>query len=114
MKTIQTVAAYTAEHGGGTFEAGTLLPFEPTRGYAVGLADGTAATTRNAADLDRAAKAVASEWVASFVGTWLAEDGSVHVDPVAYIIDRESAERLARENHQIAIYDYAAGESIEL
>lgn len=93
---------------------GPVRCYRSTAGYAVGMADGTAATTRDATDLDRLARHIAKEWYSSFVGTWLDDDGSVHVDPVVYVIDRESAESLARDNHQIAIYDYAAGESIEL
>jgi hypothetical protein len=110
------VAAYTAEHGGGTFESATLLPFEPKDGYAVGLVSGTPVILSASGPvecLDKYVRHIAGEYAAPFVGTWLNGD-RIHIDPVEYVNDRERAIGLGRVRGQAAIYDFAAGESIDL
>lgn len=109
-----SIEARTADRGGGTFDALTLLPFEPVDGYAVALCPGTAATTRAATGLRAVARMVAQEWGSAFVGTWLAADGRVHVDPVEYVRDRSRALRLGRERRQEAIYSFADGVAVAI
>jgi hypothetical protein len=108
------IAAYTAEHGGGTFDALTREPFAPRHGYAVAVAHGTAAIVRRADHVDAAAIRVAQEFGAPFVGTWLDPYGDVHVDPVEYVIDRQRAIRYGRERAQAAIFEFSTGEEIAL
>lgn len=112
--TTETIAVYTLEHGGGTFEAGTGLPFEPAEGYAVAMAAGTQAWVTDPADLPDVARLVAQEWDASFVGTWVAPDRRIHVDPVQYVRDLDRALAIGRENGQLAIYSFTTKEVIDL
>lgn len=105
----QDVAAVAATlvNGGGTFYADTLLPFAPEVGYMVGTADGTAAYQADPEALAETMRRVGQEFTASFVGTWVAPDGRVHVDPVEYVKGKARALRLAAERGQLAIYGFA-------
>lgn len=120
--TPRELAAYIAEHDGGTFVLGgdptasTLEPVEYTDGYAVGLAVGTAATLDRRATPETVARTlrnVMREFEAAHVGAWV-DDGRVHIDPVRVLTDRDLALRVARERGQRAIYSFATGEVIEL
>ena len=111
---IANVVAYTAQHGGGTFEAGTYLPFAPEYGFAVALGGvKMAAQDATIEALARWLPRVANEWNTSFVGTWL-RDNILHVDAVVYIRDLTFALQVAREHRQLAIYDFATKASITL
>lgn len=105
-----------ANNGGGTYERGTLLPFTPKVGYAVGIGGlhlpANIVTSRT---VQWASKAAASEFNANYVGTWL-KDGTVYFDAVRYFgPERRSDALLAGvAAGQEAIYDFAAGESIYL
>jgi hypothetical protein len=113
MKPLTRIATYTAEHGGGTFDARTFEPVEPASGYAVGLAQGTAAYVWWPKDVDRFAKRVARMWNAPYVGTWHdPATGWVEVDPVVIVADYAEAMSLARLNGQKAIYSFATREAI--
>lgn len=108
--------ATTVEHGGGTFERGTLLPFTPASGFAV--AEGGIAIPASAVDQTTfrgLANAVAGEFDRKFVGTWL-NGGTMHIDAVVYFSAdrREAAIAAGRNWGQEAIYDFAAQDSIYL
>lgn len=111
---VRDIVSATAANGGGTFEAGTLLPFEPTDGYAVAIASVARLSVHTpAAQLVDTARRVAQEYGSSFVGTWVHE-GYVYVDPVQYVRDRERAIRIGREHGQQAIYSFGDQEVITL
>jgi hypothetical protein len=100
------VVAITINDGGGTFEAGTGLRFAPDQGYAVALCRGTYAFATRADDLATLGHRVAQEFGASYFGTWIDDKDVIHVDPVAYIVDRGRAIALAIDNEQLAIYSF--------
>lgn len=105
-----------ANDGGGTYESGTLLPFTPKVGFAVGLGGvKLPASMVDAELLVRFAKAVATEHETSYVGTWL-DNGIVHFDAVVYYgaHARRTAEEQGREANQKAIHDFSTGEDIVL
>lgn len=109
-----TVLADLVSSGGGTYEQGTLLPFTPRDGFAVGLGGihlPMAVVTADA--VMWACKAVASEHEASLVGTWL-HDGLVYFDAVRYYAAgrRDDAMRDGWLGDQQAIYDFAAREAV--
>lgn len=112
------VIADLANTGGGTYERGTLLPFKPDDGYAVGV--GGLHLPSDMVTVDAVAwamKAVGSEFDTSYVGTWLGNgDGLVYFDAVSYYGPDRRAEAIAAgsENGQQAIYDFAAKRSISL
>lgn len=108
--------AITAEQGGGTFYAGTLQPFTPEDGYAVGI--GGAAFPAEAFTAEVAAwllAAVAAEYRTQFVGTWLHE-GKVYIDAVRYFLpdERVKAEVVAINAGQLAIFDFATKTEVTL
>lgn len=105
-----------AENGGGTYEWGTLLPFKPDTGFAVGV--GGTRYPADAFDASTAAwllKATGSEYGEVFVGTWL-DSGTVYVDAVRYFNGsrRKDALLLGYQHEQKAIYDFGMAESIIL
>lgn len=112
----QVVVADLAENGGGTYEVGTLIPFKPDSGYAVGIGGArlpaAAFTTQVAYWL---LKAVGTEYEANFVGTWL-DGGTVYVDAVKYFVpvNRDRALLLGHELGQKAIFDFSTMEDITL
>lgn len=99
--------------GGGTYEQGTYLPFTPRDGFAVAFRGGVKLSSRGCtmAALERWLKAVATEFEASFVGTWLDGD-TVYIDAVRYIRSPREAIAFGIEQQQLAIYDFAAGEAV--
>lgn len=115
-KAIDEVMADLANDGGGTYQAGTFLPFRPESGFAVAIGGVTLpAVACTEESLRWALWAVGSEFMTSFVGTWLNE-GTVYVDGVTYFNGsrRDDAIDAGREHGQLAIYDYATKEAISL
>jgi len=110
------VVADLADHGGGTYERGTLLPFTPSDGFAVAVGgihlDAEVVGPENA---EWALRAVGGEYETSFVGTWL-DDGVVYFDAVMYFAADRGVQALAagRFYEQKAIYDFATKESISV
>lgn len=110
----EKVLSDIAEHGGGTYEARTLIPFTPPIGYAVGL--GGIHLPQHIVDVDAVAwalKAVTSEYESSYGGTWL-NDGLVYFDAVTFFLNRENAIAVGQATGQQAIYDFGAKEAITL
>jgi hypothetical protein len=112
------ILARTVEHGGGTFEGATLLPFEPKVGYAVGI--GGVAVPVQTLDIEMVAwvaRAVASEYMTSHVGTWL-NNGTVFIDAVRYFeagpAGLARATQVARDAGQLAFYDFGNQKDITL
>lgn len=116
LNAANVILADLAESGGGTYERGTLLPFRPKDGYAVGIG-GTRypASSFGADEALWLTAAAGGEWDTAYVGTWT-DGGEVFVDAVRYFgADRREAAILCGYQHgQAAIYDFAAGESIYL
>jgi hypothetical protein len=114
------IAAYTAEHGGGTFSASTGEPHEGPGGYAVGLALGSAAILPASATPERLAGTIAriaGEFECAYVGTWVNNDGpgeAIHIDPVQVLTDRGLALQRAAERGQRSIYGFSEREVIEV
>ena len=108
--------------GGGTYESGSYLPFRPSDGYSVAFEGGVKVPSRvvTIEFLTTWLKAVATEFESSFVGTWMDQDahgergGTVYIDAVRYIRSRDEAIAFGIAQHQIAIWDFAAGEAITL
>lgn len=116
---VAKMLADTVQNGGGTYHAGTsrpFAPFTPGDGYAVAIGGvQMAPATTGAAELVRWANYVTGRYEARFVGTWL--DGDVlYVDAVRYFPrpERAAALKLGREMAQLAIFDFAANDSITL
>jgi hypothetical protein len=114
LNAANQVLADLVQNGGGTYEQGTLLPFTPKVGYAVGIGG----VRYPAAGFDAEvvfwlSRAVATEYETSYVGTWL-KDGTVHLDAVRYFGPERAHQALACAYYygQEAIYDFAAGESV--
>ena len=111
----QQAMADLANSGGGTYEAGTFLPFKPENGYAVGIG-GIAMKATNVQHADTMAwlmKNVAGEYMTAYVGTWL-DEGVVYVDGVVFCRDINYARTMAREHEQKAFYGFAEKESINV
>jgi hypothetical protein len=116
LRQAQEVLARTVNAGGCTFDARTLLVQTWSGGYAVGLGGANLpAEAVTAEALVWLAKAVASEYETTFVGTWL-HDGKVSIDAVKYFgaHAREDAIQAGIDAGQQAIFDFAAGEDITL
>lgn len=112
----QVITAYTVEHGGGTFDRDGN-PVEPSDGYAVGIARGTAAILPSSASPDQVgdtAYMVMQEYEARFVGTWIMDDGRVAIDPVRILTQKHAALDLALDRGQLAIYGFAEHMAIEV
>lgn len=112
---IATVKADLAESGGGTYEYGTLLPFRPKDGYAIGI--GGAAVKADISDESLALllRGVAGEYITAYVGTWIDPwSGVLYIDAVEYTRDIERAYELARANGQLAFYGFAEAQSFEV
>jgi hypothetical protein len=109
------VAADLVEFGGGTYEAGTLTPFVPTSGFAVGVGGFNLPADGVTVEQIRFGSKVAGEYGELFVGTWL-DDGTVYFDAVRYFgaDRREAAIALGIAREQAAIYDFGAKASIIL
>ncbi len=115
IQTFEAAIAKTVDQGGGTF-ATDGTPFEPESGYAVGVGGIILdPATTGAFRLRHAFRQVHKDFGGNYVGTWL-DEGQLYVDAVAYLWsdERDAAISLARSCNQLAIYDFAAGESITL
>lgn len=105
-----------ALHGGGTYERGTLLPFTPSSGFAVGIGGiHLPVDVVGPQNLAWAAKCAASEYETAYVGTWL-DEGIVYFDGVLYFshLDGARAIACARFYGQKAIYDFATKEAVNV
>ncbi len=111
---LNRILADLAENGGGTYERGTLLPFRPDDGYAVGVGGiHLPANIFTAEAVGWSTKAVGSEYDTSYVGTWQ-EGNTVYIDAVVYIKDRTEAMLRGMQEWQTAIYSFAEAKSIFL
>lgn len=118
---FRAVLDHTFANGGATFD-GTGAIINPATGFAV--ATGPQRSFDIAAVPDTFAKFCqmvreAAEHAADprlmdpYFGTWI-NDGRMYVEPTVIIQDRESALDLARFTGQLAIYDFARGETIRV
>jgi hypothetical protein len=116
-RSIVMVLADILAAGGATLDGSTLAPVAPTSGYAVGMLPGTAVTLDAATVTDAAIRAalarIVTAYDAPYVGAWV-EGGRIHLDPVEIVTRRAAALTLGRLRMQLAIYDFAAGESVEV
>lgn len=110
------VVADLAEHGGGTYERGTLLPFKPETGYAVAIGGiRLPASMVTAEQAAWALKAVGGEYETSLVGTWT-DGGTVYFDAVRFFAEhrRDQALLCGYQHQQEAIYGFKEAASIYL
>lgn len=108
------VLADLLQSGGGTYVAGTLRPIRPTHGYAVAV--GGVKVRSDKATIGSIAflgEYLPEEHGTHFFGTWL-DKGIVYIDAVRIDLDRATAIERGRAHGQVAIYDFAAKEAIEL
>lgn len=99
--------------GEATLDGVTLEPVHPTAGYAVAIHSGTAVKVTAFdeygtfhAPLASAVRAVRDTFRPPFVGVWIDDHGTAHVDPVVILPDRESAEIVGRAFGQESIYGF--------
>ncbi len=100
--------------GGGTYQAGSLTPFTPSYGYAVGIGGVTLPVGGvDSESLSWAIGQVASEFRPAYIGTWL-DDGVVYIDAVMYFRPERLPEALntAYQAGQLAIFDFGTQSSI--
>lgn len=98
-------------NGGATLNADTLTDAGLSKGYAVGVAKGTAIVLPTDADdttLGVALRLIAGAYDCAFVGAWVADDG-VHLDPVRVADTLDEARTLGLRYEQRAVYDLGAG-----
>jgi hypothetical protein len=111
-----SLLATIRRNGGATLNAETLTDAGLSRGYAVGLTEGTAIVLPSDADdttLGVALRLIAGAYSCAFVGAWLAEDG-VHLDPVTVADTLDDGVTIGLRNNQRAIYDLAKGETVTI
>lgn len=110
------VMADLAEHGGGTYERGTLLPFTPTEGFAV-VVGGIHLPEKDVTEeaVEWAMRSVAGEFLTAYVGTWVSE-GVVYFDAVRYFAADRYLGALAagEEAGQKAIFDFTDNKAVYL
>lgn len=114
MARLISLVRVTLGMGGATIDTRTMRPVNPRAGYAVGMADGTAATVRADASelvLRRAIRRVAREYGAEYVGTWHTGD-TIAIDPVAIVPTKRTAIMLGRRARQEAIYGFRSARTI--
>jgi len=113
---------YILKNGGGTFDAETFEPVEPTEGYSVGVVFGTYKVLEIAPEFgfdlwDMDIQSVFEEIVEKFnvkhVGAWVS-DGFLHLDPVVIVDEFADAVRLGAENGQQEIYSFADRRSFDV
>ena len=114
QEALNAALADLAESGGGTYKGRTLEKVQPTSGFAVGIGGFAMPAGNVTADvLGWAVHAVAGEFFADHVGTWL-DDGTVYFDAVRIVPDLAAAIKLGYEHGEKAIYDFENAESIAL
>lgn len=109
----------TVQNGGASFEAGTLAPFEPEDGYAVGIGgiemDLDMFRALGEDGREELLRRIAAEYGASHVGTWLPASGNVvYIDAVQYFspLAGQAAWQMAVRTNQQEVFDFGAGRSI--
>ncbi len=114
-------AALTLANGGGTFDAATLEPVDLTSGYAVAIENfgkGNGALASQSYVAERLRKAAGYGYATGYIGTWVkvnsVGNSIVFIDRVVVLPDLESALILARALHQLAIFDFAKMEDINV
>lgn len=104
----------TIASGGGTLHASTLDPIRPSSGWAVAIVpnDGSIQCDADnaAAFMVGIARLHADYPATPYIGTWV-NDGTIYIDPVVILPDRESVIALARALGQLAVYNFATGEA---
>lgn len=115
------IIADTLMTGGGTYDLVEVERVSPATGYAVALDGGWTVFLGDYSDqmLDHAAHMV-NDAVAygrltmtvPYIGTWIDGD-TLYIDRVIIMDSKEDALARARHERQLAIYDFATGESIE-
>lgn len=103
----------SVRNGGGTFlQTGESLA---PKGYVVAVSDGSyyKVPLEDAELAIEAIRYTTSDYPLNLIGTWVHE-GYIHIDPVMFTPVKSLAEKLARENRQIAYYDLAKGETIHV
>ena len=104
-----------AVHDGGmTFALaadGRITELRPESGYAVGTGGGWVGEASYDALLDALYALQARGRLPGTFGTWL-DNGRLYLDPVAIVADRTEALEMARAIGELAIYDFATGESV--
>ena len=106
------IAELTLAHRGGTFDARTLRPVNPGRGYVVSVtSEQNACAPERIAILETVIFRIMRDYPdAPYIGTWEnPEDGLIYVDPVTILPRKRDALRLARKHEQVAIYDIKRG-----
>ncbi len=99
--------------GGGTF-TNTGAALVSQTGYAVGLYPGTWVKTHLVTLAAEIIVDMAVIFPDAFVGIWIDDRSTIHIDPVTIVPDLEYALDLARANEQVGIYDFAKGQTILL
>ena len=94
-----TIAEYTLQNGGGTFD-NALRPVQLSTGYVVGGIM-RPVILNNVSDLDDLKPFMTNE----FFGTWIAPDGRIYIDAVQVVSDRQQAIELAKQRGELAIWD---------
>lgn len=115
-------AQYTVENGGGTFRASDLTPVNPNSGYAVGIHHGGSAVKFSLIGNHnlygriqaRIVEVTVRYPLAPFIGTWIDDDQTLHIDPVLILINPDDAVTLGRAMGQLAIYDFETREAHDL
>lgn len=107
------IVEYTRANGGATFNPITGT-FHERGGYGVGVVSETfrKVDPSDATALRAAMEDVVREYPDKHVGTWLDDDGVLHVDPSEVVADLDDAIRLAAERSQEAIWDFSAASEI--
>lgn len=124
-RTSRDVLRDALTNGGGTYtvhvDGRSFEPATEAGGYFVGIHPGTFRTVwsgyRFAREtIEATARAVHREYPGCRLGVWAqpSKQGGfdLHLDPVAWIRDREDALELGRNQQQQAVWDIAAGEEI--
>ena len=102
--TADDIITYTRENGGGTW-------YVPTWGFLVALGGRWGKVLPKAKATEREVAKFMREHYASlkgvglYLGTWLDQSGSLHLDLVECVESRDEALELGRQRDQIAIWD---------
>lgn len=117
-ETRKAIAAHTVENGGGTFDARTGEPVQPTSGYAVGMPGGTKVkglvSPGSIVDALRTFELTRAPYVGTWVDVNRFGNRVAYVDPVVIIPDRESALLVAAALGELAVWDFSAQAEVRL